>query len=71
MSHQIVECPGCLTKLRVKVLEDPDDLMFDARKRAFQTIAKVGTANVGARNELIEVFKKVGTRKSIETLEKL
>ncbi len=101
-----------LPELR-KVLEDPDGLMFDARKRAFQTIAKVGTAadypaliglvtdgflrndvktyligigpaiedpilkkidsitDVGARNELIEVLKKVGTKKSIETLEKL
>lgn len=94
-----------------KVLEDPDGLMFDARKRAFQTVAKVGTAadypaliglvtdgflrndvktfligigpaiedpilkkidsidDVGARNELIEVLKKVGTKKSIDKLE--
>lgn len=99
-----------LPELR-KVLEDPDGLMFDARKRAFQTVAKVGTANdypaliglvtdgflrndvktfligigpaiedpilkkidsitdVGARNELIEVLKKVGTKKSIDKLE--
>ncbi len=101
-----------LPELR-KVLEDKDGLMMDARKRAFQTIAKVGTAedyptlislisdsfirtdvknalisigppiedpilkqiesvtDIFARNELIEVLKKVGTKKSIETLEKL
>ena len=28
-----------------KVLEDRDGLMIEARKRAFQTVAKVGTAN--------------------------
>ncbi len=33
-----------LPELR-KILEDPDGLMFDARKRAFQTIARVGTAD--------------------------
>ncbi|MDA1229597.1 MAG: trypsin-like peptidase domain-containing protein [Planctomycetota bacterium] len=101
-----------LPELR-KVLEDKDGLMMEARKRAFQTVAKVGTAedyptlialvtdsilrndvktmliNVGptiedpilkqldsitdlfARNELIEVLKKVGTKKSINVLEKM
>jgi len=101
-----------LPELR-RILEDKDGLMIEARKRAFQTIAKVGTAedypmlitligdnfirtdvknalirigpliedpilkqiesvtDIFARNELIEVLKKVGTKKSIETLEKL
>lgn len=101
-----------LPELR-RILEDKDGLMTEARKRAFQTIAKVGTAedyptlislisdsfirtdvknalisigpaiedpilkqiesvtDIFARNELIDVLRKVGTKKSIETLEKL
>ena len=101
-----------LPELR-KILEDKDGLMIEARKLAFKTVAKVGSAedypaliglvsdpflrtevknslitigpaiedpilklidsvtDVFARNELIEVLKKIGTKKSIDTLEKL
>ena len=101
-----------LPELRT-IVADKDGLMIEARKRAFRTIAKVGTtedyptlisligdsfirsdvknalisigpaiedpilsqiesvSDIFARNELIDVLKKVGTKKSIETLQKL